>query len=75
MRGHFKERYDNRRNMVDWDYNFGIKEFSKSISLPEYRIWRLNGIGFETRLATGSVPNRTLSSFVPGKTVSLFFVF
>ena len=56
--------------MVDWDYSFGIKEFSKSISLPEYRIWRLNGNAFETRLATGSVSNRTLGSFVPGKTVS-----
>ena len=56
--------------MVDWDYSFGIKEFIKSISLPEYRIWRLNGNAFETRLATGSVSNRTLGSFVPGKTVS-----
>jgi dynein assembly factor 3 len=27
----------------------------------------LTGIAFETRLSTGMTPNRTLSSFIPGK--------
>lgn len=72
LRGLFKERYDHRRNLVDWDYNFYIKEFAKAVNLAEYRQWRLNGIAFETRLATGSIPNRTYSSFVNGKTVSTF---
>mmetsp|Transcript_17179 Transcript_17179/g.16398 ORF Transcript_17179/g.16398 Transcript_17179/m.16398 type:complete len:132 (+) Transcript_17179:661-1056(+) len=27
----------------------------------------MNGIAFETRLSTNSVPNRTFSSFIPGK--------
>jgi dynein assembly factor 3 len=31
LRAHYKERYDLRRNMVDWDYNFGIKEFAKGV--------------------------------------------
>ena len=31
LRGHFKERYDHRRNMVDWDYNFGLGDFTKSV--------------------------------------------
>ena len=30
-------------------------------------MWRLNGIAFYTRLATGQITNRTLSSFIPGK--------
>jgi dynein assembly factor 3 len=27
----------------------------------------MTGIAFETRLSTGMTPNRTLSSFIPGK--------
>jgi dynein assembly factor 3, axonemal len=67
MRGHFKERYDHRRNLVDWDYNMNMKDYAPYVNQLEYRKWRLTGIGFETRLATGSIPNRTLGSFVPGK--------
>lgn len=70
LRGHFKDRYDFRRNLVDWDYSFSIKEYAKYINLREYRDWRLTGIAFETRLATGTVPNRTLGSYVEGKSVS-----
>lgn len=68
MRAHFQGRYDHRRNLVDWDYQFGIKDFTKTVNQQEYRGWRLNGIGFETRLATGTIPNRTMGSFVEGKT-------
>lgn len=71
LRAHFKARYDFRRNLVDWDYAFGIKDFSKTVHQREYRAWRLTGIGFETRLATGSIANRTMGSFIPGKTVSI----
>jgi len=67
LRGHFKERYEHRRNLVDWDYNFGVKDFSKTVHLQEYRTWRMNGIGFMTRLANGTIPNRTLGSYIPGK--------
>ena len=70
LRGLFQDRYDHRRNLVDWDFNFYIKKFAPAVNLQEYRQWRLNGIAFETRLATGSIPNRTYASFVPGKTVS-----
>jgi dynein assembly factor 3, axonemal len=73
LRAHFKERYDHRRNIVDWDYNFGMKDFSKSVHQMEYRRWRLNGTGFETRLANGQTPNRTFASCIPGKQVSNIF--
>ena len=33
----------------------------------EYKDWRMNGIAFETRLSAGMTPNRTMSSFIPGK--------
>ena len=67
MRGHFGERYDHRKNLVDWDYNMGMKDYAPYVNQLEYRKWRLTGVAFETRLATGSIPNRTLGSFVPGK--------
>lgn len=67
LRGHFKERYEHRRNLVDWDFNFGIKDFSKSVHMTEYRAWRLSGVAYTTRLANGTVPNRTLGSYVAGQ--------
>jgi hypothetical protein len=30
----------------------------------------MTGIAFETRLTNNTIPNRTLSSFIPGKKVS-----
>jgi dynein assembly factor 3 len=37
LRAHFGKRYDFRRNLVDWDYNFGIKDFARRINQNEYR--------------------------------------
>ena len=37
LRAHFGKRYDFRRNLVDWDYNFGIKDFAKHVNQLEYR--------------------------------------
>lgn len=67
LRAHFGTRYDFRRNLVDWDYNFGIKDFAKNVNQLEYRQFRLTGVAFETRLANGTIPNRTLGSFVEGR--------
>ena len=53
IRGHLKERYDHRRNLVDWDFQFGLKDFAVAVNQQEYRAWRLNGIAFHTRLASG----------------------
>ena len=72
LRHHFADRYDFRRNAVDWDYQFGIRLFAPHVNLNEYRDWRLTGVGFETRLTTNTIPNRTMSSFIPGKKVSIF---
>jgi len=56
-----------RRNQCDWDFNFGIKDFAPHVNQLEYREFRMSGIAFETRLATGSIPNRTLASTVEGR--------
>jgi hypothetical protein len=56
--------------MTDWDFNMGLKDFCSSVHMQEFRRWRLTGIGFETRLATGQIPNNTMASYIPGKKVS-----
>lgn len=32
MRAHFKERYDVRKNMVDWDFGMNLKEICPHIN-------------------------------------------
>lgn len=73
LRGHFKERYEHKRNLVDWDYQFGIKDFSHTVHQLEYRAWRLSGVAFTTRLANGTTPNRTMGSYMEGKKVRTDF--
>ena len=65
-RFHYKERYDVRRNVIDWDYSFSVVNICKYINKREYMAWRLRGIAWETRLASQTIPNRTFSSYVPG---------
>ena len=66
LRAHFKERFDVRKNMVDWDYGFYVKKVAPHINQREYMAWRLQGLAYETRLASNNVANRTYGSFVPG---------
>ena len=70
MRAFFKERYDYRKNVCDWDYSMGHKEIIQHMQAKEYKDWRMNGVCFETRLASGTIPNRTLGSFIEGRDVS-----
>lgn len=70
LRGHFKERYDARKNIADWDYSFYVKKVAPHINVREYLAWRLQGTAYETRLASQNMPNRTYSSYVPGTSVS-----
>ena len=66
MRAHYKERFDVRKNMVDWDYSFYVKKLCPHINQREYMAWRLTGLAFEHRLASNQQPNRTMGSFVAG---------
>ncbi|CDW85452.1 arf-like ras superfamily gtpase [Stylonychia lemnae] len=67
LRHHFQDRYDFRRNAVDWDYQFYIKDKIPHCNITEYKDWRMNGIAYETRLVQNSIPNRTLGAYIPGK--------
>jgi dynein assembly factor 3 len=67
LRALFKDRYDFRRNLTDWDYQFGgLKKNCPYINVRDYKDWRLTGLAFELRLAANSVPNRSMGSYVPG---------
>ena len=54
MRAHYKDRFDVRKGMVDWDYSFYVKKVAPHINQKEYQAWRLNGLAFETRLASNN---------------------
>ena len=56
--------------MVDWDFGMYLEKLCPLVNKREYIGWRLNGVAFETRLAKNTVPNRTYSSYVPGRDVS-----
>ena len=67
LRAYFKERYDVRKNLVDWDYHFHLKKFTKFVDREKYIKFRMTGVAFETRLSEGHSANRTMSSYVEGK--------
>jgi dynein assembly factor 3 len=67
VRAYFKTRYDARKNLVDWDYQFQIRKFTKFIDRENYIKFRMTGVAFETRLSEGAVPNRTMGSYIEGK--------
>jgi dynein assembly factor 3 len=67
LRNMFKERYDYRNNLVDWDFNMLLAEAAPIIHFFHYKEWRLKGLAFEQRFSTYTEPNRTLASYAPGR--------
>ena len=49
---------------MDWDYTFSLVKIAPHVGAREYKDWRENGVAFETRLSTYTIPNRTMGSFV-----------
>lgn len=69
LRAHYRERYDHRANLVDWDYQWHVKPMGPQIHFIHFKEWRLTGVAFEVRLARYNAPNRTLSSYQEGRKV------
>ena len=69
LRYHYKERYDYRDNLADWDFHWYFKDLAPQVNYRHYKEWRNTGVAYEYRLATYTAPNRTLSGYIPGKTV------
>lgn len=71
VRQEMAERYDNRDNVIDWDFVFHLTEYTNLLKFPEYRTWRNTGVAFDTSHINPrrgfqydyTVPNKTLCFF------------
>lgn len=45
----------------------GLKPYCPIVHFIHYRDWRTTGVAFETRFSSYITPNRTMSSYLPGK--------
>lgn len=67
MRGLYAERYDSRRALYDWDWQYSYHtSITSLIHIRLYRDWRESGIAFEFGDQTYTAPNRTMMSYVEG---------
>jgi dynein assembly factor 3 len=67
LRAYYRDRYDHRRNMLDWDYSMGMAATAPIIHRVHFREWRLTGLAYEVRDAAYDTPNRTLASSAAGR--------
>lgn len=70
LRYMYKERYDYRENLADWDYQMNLREFAPVVKQRHYLAFRESGVSFIMRTNKYNIPNRTLSSYIPGRDVS-----
>ena len=66
LRYYYGERYDSKKNVLDWDYQTRVKKVASIIHIRQYREWRDSGIAFEFGDATYNVPNRSTQSYTTG---------
>eukprot|EP00892_Ulva_mutabilis_P012430 jgi/Ulvmu1/955/UM102_0038.1 len=70
----YGDRYDFRRNMIDWDYHMRLMDGTSDpppqsiIHFAHFRHWRLTGLAFEVRDSQYTVPNQSLFSTAAGRT-------
>ncbi|KAG5500940.1 hypothetical protein GH5_04528 [Leishmania sp. Ghana 2012 LV757] len=71
VRQEMAERYDNRDNIIDWDFVFHLQEYTNLLKFPEYRTWRNTGVAFDVSHIN---PRRgfTYEYTVPNKTLCFF---
>lgn len=64
LRQYWKQRYDSRTNLADWDYSMKLKDLGRAsvIHSRQFARWRDTGIAFDPRDAPYDVSNRTLAS-------------
>ncbi|CCW71118.1 unnamed protein product [Phytomonas sp. Hart1] len=71
LRQDMAERYDNRDNLIDWDFVFNLKDYTHFLKFPEYRVWRNTGVAYDVCHINPrrgfeydyTVPNKTLCLF------------
>lgn len=47
LRTEMADRYDNKDNIIDWDFNFHLHDYTHALKFPEYRTWRNSGVAFD----------------------------
>lgn len=66
MRGLYADRYDSRKGLYDWDYQYTYRPSVSIIHHKLYREFRESGISFEFGDQTYTCPNKTLMSYHAG---------
>jgi dynein assembly factor 3 len=67
LRRFYGQRYDSRRNVLDWDYQMELIPIASIVHKIHFREWRMTGLCFEVRDSSYSAPNRTLASMASGR--------
>jgi len=67
LRQYYEDRYDYRKNLIDWDYSMSVKEWAEIIHSKLFLWWRQEGTAFEVRDAKMPQPNRSLASYAEGR--------
>lgn len=71
LRKEMAERFDNRNNLLDWDFVFRLTDYTNLVKFPEYRDWRNTGVAFDVAHINPrrgfeylyQTPNKTLCHF------------
>ena len=66
LRDFYKDRFDFRKNLIDWDYVWNIIGVASIIHKIHYTHWRETGIAFQIRDSTYNEPNITLLTYMKG---------
>eukprot|EP00873_Tetraselmis_striata_P008924 jgi/Tetstr1/429188/TSEL_019141.t1 len=74
----YGDRYDARRNLVDWDYHMRLQQEERKdgmdigkghiVHFTHFREWRLHGVAYELRDIVYTEANRSLVSTAYGRT-------
>jgi len=70
LREYYSERYEFRKNLVDWDYNMKLKDLGATLIYEqEFQKWRNEGIAFQMREGGHTMNNMTLITTLKGSIV------
>lgn len=69
MRAMYGQRFDSKRNLIDWDYRQAYKKVEAMgiVHIKQYRGWRDTGVAFEFGDQTYTMPNRSMASYCEGR--------
>mmetsp|Transcript_3332 Transcript_3332/g.11495 ORF Transcript_3332/g.11495 Transcript_3332/m.11495 type:complete len:416 (-) Transcript_3332:1010-2257(-) len=67
LRSYYEDRFDYRKNLIDWDYSMNVKDWAEIIHSKLFLWWRQEGIAYEIRDSKYPQPNRTMASYAEGK--------